>query len=79
MIKREGDDMGWAKDMGVIGQRREKNTKGKPLKNNAKHENEQKQTEALQKNYVIKCLLGRNDQFWGRMMIKVQRNLKAIK
>jgi len=47
MIKRERDNMGWAKDMGAIGQRKEKNTKEKPLKNNAKHENEQKQTKAL--------------------------------
>jgi len=47
MIKGEGDNMGKAEDMGVIGSWKEETQKEKPLKNNAKHENELTKKEAL--------------------------------
>jgi hypothetical protein len=62
MIKGEGDNMGKAKDMGVIGSWKEKNTKGKPLKNNAKHENELTKKKALQASRPRRFPQKKNDR-----------------
>ncbi len=45
IIKGKGISIGKAKDMGGIGKEKEKNTRRKCLKNNARHKNEQVQNE----------------------------------
>ncbi len=62
MIKGEGNDMGKAKDVGVIGQgcgchrpRKGKDEKGKPMNNNAKCKNGLGQKEALQVGCHVVC------------------------
>jgi hypothetical protein len=42
MIKSKGNNRSEVKDVGVISQKREKNKREKPLKNNTKHKNGQK-------------------------------------
>jgi hypothetical protein len=50
MIKGKGNNMGMAKDMGVINQGREKCSK-----NNVKHKNEQVQKKTQQRDHFDTC------------------------